>query len=467
MKIIKLKISDYLGIQSVNLTKTGKINRISGANGIGKSAILKAIQEAFKSSGNKPELIRNGAKKAEILIELTGNIDVQRTITASTNTVKVVDNGVPLDKPTAFLKKIIGPYSFNPIAFFLGSQKERRTMLLSIMPMKLYLEDIEETIGEETAELLSLHKVDFSKHGLEVLDEVKSKIYEARHEQGLSVTRLTKAIEQDRRDMPESFDVEKWESFDSAKVRKQYESALKECSDHRARESELESMRKESTILAEQIEQKKEQIKRLQAEIAEMDSRREEIIKDGRKLKDELSKVQLPDPGTYEIQLNEYESHRKLVFRLDEIKKKENELTGEKERHESLDAAYKTVANELPKKLLEESELPITGLKIEGDIITVNEVPLEQLSTSEQMIAGVNIARAVSGDLKVICLDRIESLDQDAREAFIKAATSAEDEFEYFITEVTRGDMKIEKVDAPEGTAEKVAKKPETSKSGF
>ena len=118
MKITKITIRNYMGIKQLQPGALGKFNVVTGGNGVGKSSVVKAISEAVKSTGVDPTLIYLGEDKAEILIEIDDKIQVERTITPTANTVKVVDNGTPVNKPQTFLKRLLGPYNFNPVDFF-------------------------------------------------------------------------------------------------------------------------------------------------------------------------------------------------------------------------------------------------------------------------------------------------------------------------------------------------------------
>jgi hypothetical protein len=212
LKITKISVKDYLGIAFWKADKLGKLNRITGGNEVGKSSLLEAIKEAFKSSGNDPGLIRIGEDKAEILICLNSGIEIQRKISMAGNTVKVTKEGQPLDSPQAFLNELIGGFPFNPIAFMMAKKKQRREILLSAMPFTLKYETIVEllpTLEQVAAE----GTFDFSKHGLEVLADIQKHVYDRRHEQGIEVDQLKKSIRQDRQDIPETLDEKKFEGF--------------------------------------------------------------------------------------------------------------------------------------------------------------------------------------------------------------------------------------------------------------
>ncbi|MFA5453530.1 MAG: hypothetical protein WC248_08150, partial [Candidatus Methanomethylophilaceae archaeon] len=73
-----------------------------------------------------------------------------------------------------------------------------------------------------------------------------------------------------------------------------------------------------------------------------------------------------------------------------------------------------------PAELLQQIELPIKGLGINEQMqITIDDLPITNLSTSRQIKLALDIARATAGPLKLICFDRFESLDDDQREMFL------------------------------------------------
>jgi exonuclease SbcC len=100
------------------------------------------------------------------------------------------------------------------------------------------------------------------------------------------------------------------------------------------------------------------------------------------------------------------------------------------------------IARKLPAKLIEKSEMPVENLSIDENMkIMINGLPISNLSTAEQIRVALNIARATAGDLKLVCVDKFESLSANMQEEFLKEASK--DDFQYFISKVDEGDMKI------------------------
>jgi len=108
--------------------------------------------------------------------------------------------------------------------------------------------------------------------------------------------------------------------------------------------------------------------------------------------------------------------------------------------------SFVDICRNKPVELLSEVELPLEGLGInENGIVTINGLPLRNLSTSRQVRVCLNIARAhaKNNPLKLICVDRMECMDADVIKEFLKQIEK-DNEFQFFLTRVTEGDLKIE-----------------------
>ena len=95
-----------------------------------------------------------------------------------------------------------------------------------------------------------------------------------------------------------------------------------------------------------------------------------------------------------------------------------------------------------PKEIISQMKLPIEGLGIDADgNITINAIPIKNLSTAEQLDLAIDIARTTAGELKVICIDKFESLDQETQQRFMDKTEN--DDFIYVISKVTGGELTI------------------------
>lgn len=128
---------------------------------------------------------------------------------------------------------------------------------------------------------------------------------------------------------------------------------------------------------------------------------------------------------------------------------RDNKLS-EKERESQLLTARIDKARTLPSELLKTAQMPVDGISVdEKGLIRINGTLIDGLSDGEKLELALKIAKAQAGELKVICLDRWESLDKKAQEILLKEMSK--DDFQYFITEVTDtqcNDIEIEKLEA-------------------
>ena len=416
----------------------------------------------FKSSGSDTELIRIGEDKAEIMVSLDTGIKIQRKIGMGGNTVKVTKDGQPLEKPQALLNSLIGGLQFNPIDFMMAKTKPRMGILLSAMPFTLNPEKLAEAL-KEVKPLMSFkpESFDFSKHGLEVLDDIQKHVYERRHEQGIVVDQLKKSIRQDRQDIPETLDVKKFEGFNlNAKIEERSEMEGIITAQKKDEES-LEALTDLKSEKKDEIKRKEDELVRLKSELADIQNR-------GSVLFVKVGEFKRPDTAAIIAEIDEYQEFQKFSLRLEAIEKKEADLLDSRSIHESLNELYKALTNEIPKKLLAEIKLPIEGLEIDGDRILIKGVPIDKMCDSDQIKFSIEIAEALAGDLDAICIDRFETLEEKNRLEFLELASKPHSQtgkrFQYFITEVTSGDLKVE---SQNGQAEIPLEKPPEKKGGF
>lgn len=454
MKITKISILNFLGIAAFKTNRLGKLNRITGGNGVGKSAIVKAIKEAYKSSGRDPHLIKIGEEKAEILIEMDHKIIIERKITQSTNQVKVVADSQPMNSPQKYLDALIGPFNFDPVNFFLAKPKERRRILLSSIDFNLDQAALNEALGD-LAVPIDLSKFDYSRHGLEILKQIQDTVYERRHEQNIDLTRLTKSLEQDRQDIPETFDGEKFADFDIQAKTNEFGEAKVACNGHGRDKSKLEDMRA-------RVSQINSEIKQHQSEIARLEEERRNTQADGKVLANRVEAFVKPDIEEMQAAIDEYNASQELVQKVNAIKGKEADIETATEQHHALDGLHKALTTTVPRMMLAQVDLPVDNLEIKGDQILVNGCGIDKLSTSEQIQFAVNVARSVSAKVKVICVDRFESLDKNARKAFEEATVG--DGFQYIVVVVTEGDLAMETITPTVDKAKKAGKPAATAK---
>lgn len=135
------------------------------------------------------------------------------------------------------------------------------------------------------------------------------------------------------------------------------------------------------------------------------------------------------------------ETMKGFVNLYDNMRTLQDSLQIKQDLAKTLDA-YVEIARNKPAELLQQIKMPIKGLGINDQMqITIDGLPISNLSTSRQIKLALDIARATAGPLKLICIDRWESLDPTSREVCFNEMDG--DGFQYFITEVTSGELSV------------------------
>jgi len=117
--IVKLQASNVMNIDAIVVDANGNNVTLTGKNGAGKSAFLKAIEFALsgKALATIPEPVRHGQKSGDILLDL-GDLIVKRHFTNDSSTVKIENKeGMVFKSPQALLDKFRGNISFDPMGF--------------------------------------------------------------------------------------------------------------------------------------------------------------------------------------------------------------------------------------------------------------------------------------------------------------------------------------------------------------
>lgn len=106
-------------------------------------------------------------------------------------------------------------------------------------------------------------------------------------------------------------------------------------------------------------------------------------------------------------------------------------------------------ARELPGELLKVAKMPIQGISVDSNgLIRINGTLITDLSDGEKLDLSLTIAKAQCGELKLICLDRFESLNPSARKSLIDQMV--QDDYQYIMTSTESDDFEIVQFDTEE-----------------
>lgn len=427
MHITRLQIRNFLGLDSVKLDKLGEFVTITGENGVGKSSVLLAIMELFKGSGVKPNLIKTGEKESELLCEIDGTVLVTRTLTDKKNTVTVKVDGTPESKAATYLSNLLGGLGVNPIKFFEAKEADQRAIILAALPVTLEKSLLDDLVSESEVSL-PLDGIDFTEHGLTILDGLRKGVYDRRHLVNQSITRLLKSIEQDTADLPPGVEPKRWDDFDLDTALSAMTEAQKQLSGHDARIKQRDELRDQFRALREEEDA-------LTARLEEVRKLKKSNNVNGQALTNAIDTFKAPDLEAKQAEIGEYKNHLKHAATLEGIATKRTDHDTACAESKALDWMHEKLKTEVPQILIEQADIPIDGLQITDEGIFVGDTPLSQLSTAEQIHFAVSLARGLAGDLKVIPIDRWESVVGKLRKLFEKEMKG--DGFQYFIAQAT------------------------------
>ena len=480
MKVNKVAINNFLIIKEVELSPDSKLNVISGKNHSGKTSLIKAIQAGLLGTTD-PNVIKTGEDKAEILIDMDG-IKVQRVITPKGQRVKVTNTeGDIKANPQKFLNSLLGNFSFDPLAFILMSKPERRKYLMELFNPKVKEEYLTDVIEPELMDRIrpNFDKVD----GLTILKNLEDLYYARR-------TDVNKALKQKegayQEALPEKYNPE--EAFDDKAVMNltiQLQNIEKVRADAKNIEVQNENAEKARArieckiaefngILAEVNEAEiqmipsyettianyEAEIKAMQDSLAEIHTHHEvalqhlsvkedalKAIDEQKAALDDFPLAEVPDISGVEAEILNLDAAILEAKQKQALKEKYDKAQEIKKEVDTLDTQSKNLTGiidklrkDIPAKIVKDANIPIEGLRIDGDNIFIGEKSLDNMSTSEQIGVALQMVRELNKDakLKVLFLDRAESLDDETFEEFRKQIEG--DDFCYFLTFVQHGE---------------------------
>ena len=524
MMIKRLVIRDCIGIEELTLSPK-KVNIISGGNERGKTSILETIEKGLFNVKRRAKFVRMNADKAYIEIETDDGVSIVRNVKEDdagldSGSVKVTKDGVPVRSPETFLKQLFGVtmkggdsvFNFSPVDFMLKKDTEQTDILLRLLPITVTAKEALAWFGEAP-------RVNYEKHGLQVLKDLEQWFYDARKEANARVKATGNECIAVAKRLPDNYTLADWTNvnlgqlFSDLRDAEEINRKIVECREAleaypatiQAVENEWkleektarEQAEKEFVTYHNEIERQKKnlkltmdhidsQIAELQKQIHELEKKKVGIQADinnlGGKATDDQKaainktlKVQMDniaknrkealarketEKAKWEafleasqpidiVPLNnkcvEAEEMKAFIPLASEVEALNNRLKAEEATADLYDKRVEA-ARMKPIELLEQVELPVKGLGINGvGIVTINGLPLSNLSTSKQVTTCLDIAKAISKNnpLKLICVDKLEHLDEKVRKEFLKQISDAQD-WQFFVTCVTDGDLKIE-----------------------
>lgn len=519
-KISRLEIRNCLGISELEI-QAAKINLIQGGNERGKTSVLEVIEKAVRNTKRRTQFVREGTDGATLFVALDDSTAIDRRIMPDgKESAKITRAGASIPKPETYLKGLTGEgFGFNPVDFMAQKESDQTKLLLSLMPIRVTEENLQEWFG-------MVPEVNLNQHAIDVLTYLAEKyFYDRRTIANTEVKECQNEIHALFEQLPDNYNADDWrdlklgdmwakvqdaqklntmrqqaqEAIDTldekiTNVDRKYDQQVREQQElfefkadkaRKSVEEDKQDIRDEISDIEMEIKEMEEKIKLLQegiqaaknriilkendlaniddgivaikieglekerdASIKAIDQRRDEEKKAIQTRADNAAVFLNTNPAVeiepLKKEATKAETMKGYIALYDQMQALRDNLQVKVDRAALLDE-YVNKARELPALLLQEIKLPIKGLGINDQMqITIDDLPITNLSTSRQIKLALDIARATTGDLKLICIDRFESLDTDQREIMLQEI--ANDDYQYFITEVTQGDLQVKAV---------------------
>ena len=375
-KIVRLEAENIKGIKAVDITAPAvNVIRITGANEQGKTSVLDAITMAVGGAGCiPPNPIRHGAKDAHIILDC-GEFIVERKWTNPEDlsktylTVKARD-GKQYSSPQALLNSWIGSLSFDPLEFAGMEAKQQMEELAKLIKLDIDLDEWE-----------------IQQKG--IYDERTIVNRRLRELQG-----QLKGLTRPKDDLPA-------EPVSLTALTDQLNGALEAIRSNEDKRRQLEKLRGERERAVERIQAKKQEIERLQAELAKLETAKDDIDNRGIALKKEVEKLINPDTVALREAIKNAESTNQQIRESRLYQEKVKMLKAEESA--SADLSYQLEANGRRKReAIQQAEYPIEGLSLSDEHVTYRGIPFEQLSGAETLKVSMAVAMAVNPKMRVI-----------------------------------------------------------------
>lgn len=437
MQIKLLKLTNCLGIEEKEI-KIGKITLIDGASESGKTSIIDSIRKGLKNEDVRPKFVK-GEGNGIVFMQFDENLEVTRTVKPDNkSTLKISQNGMTPNQPQSFLNGLLGENDFAPIDWLKKKDKEQTEDLLKILDIKVSAQDVEKLTGAKP-------NIDYTKHGLVVCEELEKFFMEERKSVNADMKSFKANIEDAESELPQGYEADKYRDvklndlFDEISNAENINNLLDKAKER------IENSNENIKTINEDHEQRLADLK------AEFTRRKEDLI---------YATTQKIDTEKKRLSAAEQYISENTVIDTDGMRASAKEIeTGQSylrtfdklvDYRENLEISTKesialtnilTKVRNLPAELLAGAESPIEGMGIENGNVTINGLPIKNLSDGAKMQLAIKIAKATSKDLKLILLNGFEQLNWEIQKKMFQEMQ--EDEYQYIITRVMDGPLSI------------------------
>ena len=461
MKIKKFATKNWMGAPDCSI-ETGTLTIVSGRNGSGKTSLIEALRYCV-GSGHDPSVIRVGQKSAEVEIKTDDGNTLKVTVNDK-RTTRVITDAKGKKAGAEFIHTLVSELSIDPVRFLDMPPKEQLSALLAAIPLRVTARDL------EFVPVAHLKTRNLDQHALTVLADIRADLYEERttenrvaKEKRATASQMTQTLPPDapagknwddefKRLFSENKRLNEDLTRRSAEIRADADAAIE--SKRAVFQAQKDGVLEE---LAAEIERRRKEfeegVKKItadsQIEIVRCEALRDKAVAEADHHKDEaLAAVELE----LRPQINQVladgreaktmlEQSAKAETTRQFIATQEAEATVMEAKSEALTVAINKIES-LKTKLA--SELPIPGLEIGADGLTLDGVAFSKINLAKQITVALSIAKLQSGEFGIVCLDNVEHMDQKNFEAFKEAAEASG--LQFVAARVTDSELEVASV---------------------
>ena len=395
MKIIKFEAENIKGLRAVEITPDGSMVQITGRNGQGKSSILDAIKWALEGkSAIDPKPIRDGETEARVSLDL-GDIVVKRKFKIvedkeyTTSVVVESADGARYQSPQVMLDKLMDAISFDPLEF-------------CNLPAKAQYDQLSAMAGIDLADDEAAIAADFdartvanreAKDKRSAADEIKFEILPP--DERVSVADLMSKLAMGSKSNLE---------IDELAAQRETQAVKADQWDHRAED-----------VLAEILD-KKQRITRIKGEITLSKAIVKNATEEAGRLR-VLLKATADLPVKFDAApVHDEISGAEALNSAFDAKERKGALlvAAEAQNEKSLALSDAIDAKRAAIKIrIEKADMPVDGLGLENGTVTLDGIPIEQISDAQKLDLSTAIAMKANAKLRVIRIKNGSLLDED------------------------------------------------------
>lgn len=435
MFVNRIEIRDLYGTREAAF-EPGSMTVLTGANGSGKSSVLKAILSVFMG-GSDPGAVRKGAKKGTISIELAdrpGHViaTIKKTQTEKGSNVDIRDqDGQPIAAAQTWINSLAESLAVDPARLLSSRPKELVPILLELMPIAF-------AAAEITAAIASNAEYSGQDLDLDGLDTFRKTIYDERTKANTLAKDADGTVKNLLRALPEGEGTD-WNT-ESARL---------------AGERDALKLTLERDIKAIDAALQNE----IEAITAKAEESKEEARKQATQKRDEVRREAEPSieakSREASVALERAEGQKRTEILKQQIEGGRQKHSAESNKSMRLTFALEGI-DELKKRKLE--ALPVPGLEVRGDQVLVDGVPFEHVNTARRVEVAFQICALRVGKLPFLVIDNSECLDTETWMALQAAAKDYG--FQIVAARVSDGPLSIQIISEPV-EAGKAGKTPE------